>query len=205
MKLYDSIGPNPHVVRMFIAEKGLSIPTTTIDLLAGDNRKAPYSATVNVAGQMPALEADDGSMICEITTICDYLEDIHPSPALIGTTPEEKAETRMWVRRMDLNICEPMINAFRAAEGRALFESRMKLVGAQGAADLKIIAKDRLHWLATQLDGRTYVCGERLTLADIHLYCFLAFGAEVGQDLTGQTPWLKSWFDKIKARPSASA
>lgn len=205
MKLYDSIGPNPHIVRMFMAEKGIKIPSQTIDILAGENRKPPYNTSVSLAGQLPALEADDGSIISEITVICDYLEDIHPSPALIGSTPEQKAETRMWLRRLDLNICEPMANGFRAAEGRRMFDSRIKLVSVAGAADLKAVAKDRLNWLSAMLDGRTYICGERLSLADLHLFGFLKFGAEVGQDLTNETSWTKAWYDRIKARPSAAA
>ncbi len=205
MKLYNSIGPNPHIVRMFMAEKGIQLPTQTIDILAGDNRKPPYNNSVNIAGQLPALETDDGSIISEITVICDYLEDLHPSPALIGSTPEQKAETRMWLRRLDLNICEPMANGFRAAEGRPMFERRIKVVSTVGAADLKAVAKDRLNWLSAMVEGRTYICGERLSLADLHLFGFLKFGAEVGQDLTNETAWVKAWYDRIKARPSAAA
>jgi len=148
MKLYNSIGPNPRMVRMFAAEKGLALPTVEIDLLGGENRQPPYSGGVNVAGQTPALQLEDGQVITEITVICEYLEEKHPTPALIGATPEERAETRMWTRRIDLNICEPMTNGFRASEGRRLFESRMKLVGAEGAAELKAIARDRLLWLS---------------------------------------------------------
>jgi glutathione S-transferase len=205
MKLYNSIGPNPHVVRMFLAEKGVTLPTVTVDLLGGENRKAPYVEKVNAAGQTPALELDNGRVVTEITVICEYLEEIYPDPALIGATPEERAETRKWTRRVDLNICEPMTNAFRAAEGRALFESRVKLVGAEGANDLKAIARDRIEWLSGQLGNKTYLCGNRFTLADILLYCFLEFGASVGQPLATQTPTLQAWFDRVKARASASA
>ncbi len=116
MKLYNSIGPNPHVVRMFIAEKDLQIPAVSIDVLKGENRREPY-LRLNPHGQLPALELDDGSSICEITAICEYLEDLHPSPPLIGSNPREKAECRMWTRRIDLNICEPLTNGFRFGEG----------------------------------------------------------------------------------------
>jgi glutathione S-transferase len=111
----------------------------------------------------------------------------------------------MWTRRVDLNICEPMTNGFRAAEGRATFESRVKLVGLQGAEELKDIAKDRLHWLSDQMGDRTFICGDRLTLADILLYCFLTFGTAVGQNLTAETPWISAWYDRMKSRPSAAA
>lgn len=205
MKLHTSIGPNPHMVRMFIAEKGLNIPQVTVDLMGGENRRPPYTDKVNPAGQTPALELADGATITEITVICEYLEEKHPTPALIGTTPEERAETRMWTRRIDLNICEPMANGFRAAEGRQMFEPRMKLVGAEGAADLKAIARDRLLWLDGQLQGRTFVCGERFSLADILLFAFLTFGAQVGQPIPDEAGWVKAWYERVKARPSAAA
>jgi glutathione S-transferase len=148
---------------------------------------------------------DDGRFVCEITTICEYLEELQPSPALVGTTPEERAETRMWTRRIDLNICEPMTNAFRAAEGRPIFEKRIMLVGPSGAEELKAIAKDRLKWFGDQMGDRQFVCGDRLTMADILLYCFLTFGAAVGQPLATEHAWTAAWIKRMDARPSAKA
>ena len=124
MKFYNSIGPNPRVVRMFMAEKGLNVPTQDVDLMAGDNRKPDHLAR-NPHGQMPALELDNGTYVCEITAICEYLEDTNPKPALIGATAEEKAETRMWTRRVDLNIVEPLTNGFRFSQGLRLFQNRI--------------------------------------------------------------------------------
>ncbi|HEY9219645.1 MAG TPA: glutathione S-transferase [Phenylobacterium sp.] len=205
MKLYNSVGPNPHVVRMFAAEKGVSLEMVQVDLMAGENRRPPYNETVNVAGQMPALELEDGAKIAEITVICEFLEEKHPQPPLIGRTPEERAETRMWTRRIDLGVCEPMANGFRAAEGRRLFENRMKLVSPEASADLKAIAKDRLLWLDKQMGSNQFVCGDRFSLADILLYCFLTFGSTVGQPMPEEATWLKGWYERVKARPSASA
>ncbi len=205
MKLHNSVGPNPHVVRMFMAEKGITLPIVTVDLMGGENRRPPYNTAVNPAGQTPALELDDGSFVCEITTICEYLEEVQPSPALVGTTAEERAETRMWTRRIDLNICEPMTNAFRAAEGRPIFEKRIMLVGPSGADELKAIAKDRLKWFGDQMGDRQFVCGDRLTMADILLYCFLTFGAAVGQPLAAEHAWTAAWTKRMDSRPSAKA
>lgn len=204
MKLYNSVGPNPHVVRMFAAEKGITLPMIDIDLRAGENRKPPYQDKVNIAGQTPALELADGAVISEITVICEYLEEKHPTPSLIGTTPEERAETRMWTRRIDLNICEPLANGFRAAEGRPMFEPRMKLVGAEGAAELKAIARDRILWLDGQIAGRDWIVPGRFSLADVLLFCFLGFGAMVGQPLPEEAGNIKAWFERVKARPSAA-
>ncbi len=204
MKLYNSIGPNPRVVRMFLAEKGLEVPVTEIDLLGGENRRGDYTA-VNAHATTPALEVESGSHIAEITVICEYLEELHPAPALIGETPMQRAETRMWTRRIDLNICEPMTNGFRATEGRALFAPRMKLVGEAGGAELKAIARDRLLWLNGLMGQRDYVCGDRFSLADILLFCFLDFGISVGQPIPDEAQWVKGWFERVKARASAAA
>ena len=94
MKLHNSIGPNPKVVRMFMSELGVDMEMVDVDIMAGENRQADY-LKVNPAGQSPALELDDGTVITEITAICEYLDDLKGSTSLIGTTPEERAETRM--------------------------------------------------------------------------------------------------------------
>ena len=203
MKFYNSIGPNPRIVRMFMAEKGINIPMVEIDLMKGDNRKEPYLAK-NAHGQMPALELEDGSTVCEITAICEYLEDKHPSPPLLGKTAEEKAETRMWTRRVDLNICEPMANGFRYSQGLPLFKDRIVTV-PEAADGLKKIARNRIEWLEQQIADREYICGKRFTLADILLYAFIDFGGQVGQPLDPANKNLANWFARVKARPSTAA
>ena len=203
MKIYNSMGPNPHVVRMFLAEKGVSIPLEQVDLMAGENRQAPFLSK-NAAGQLPCLELDDGATISEITVICEYLDEKYPTPPLIGTTPEERAETRMWVRRIDLNICEPMANGFRYSQGLRLFQNRMRCL-PEAADGLKAIAQDKLTWLDGLMAGKTYVAGDKLTLADILLFCFLDFGVGVGQPLNPDNKNVWAWFERMKARPSATA
>lgn len=203
MKLYDSVGPNPRLVRMFIAEKGLSIPTETVDLRGGENRQPAHLAR-NPHGQMPALELDNGSYLSEVIPICEYLEEKHPAPALIGTTPEERAESRMWTRRIDLNICEPLAMGFRFSEGLKLFKDRIVCV-PEAAPGLKKIAADRLRWLDGQMQGKQYVCGARFTLADMMLYCWLDFGAQVGQPLDPANTNIAAWFKRIAERPSTKA
>jgi glutathione S-transferase len=203
MKLYNSIGPNPHVVRMFMAEKGLTIETQDIDLMAGDNRKEAHLAR-NPHGQMPTLELDDGSYVSEILAICEYLEDTNPTPPLIGASPKEKAETRMWTRRVDLNVCEPLANGFRFSQGLRLFKDRVVTV-PEAADGLKKIAQDRLTWIDGQLAGKQFLCGDRFTLADILLFCFLAFGGAVGQPLNPENKNIAAWFARVGERPSAKA
>ena len=204
MKLYDSIGPNPRVVRMALSEKVITPAVVRIDLMAAENRRADYLAKVPTGG-LPALELDDGTVIAEITVIADYLEDLQPTPPIIGTTPEERAETRMWVRRIDLAIVEPMTHSFRAAEGRPLFAKRMTLVSANAATELKAIAQEKLLWLDKLMQGRTWVCGDRFTLADMLLFAFVEFGATVGQPMPATATWLPEWHKRAAARPSAAA
>ncbi len=203
MKLYTSIGPNPRVVKMFMAEKGIDIPRVELDLMAGENRQPAHVAR-NPGGQMPTLELDDGRYLAEITAICEYLEEKHPKPVLIGATAEERAMTRMWTRRIDLYIVEPMLTGFRGAEGQALFKSRMRLI-PQASADLKALAQEKISWLDGLIAGRDFIAGDSLTLADILLYCTLDFGATVGQPFSADNANIAAWFARVNGRPSAEA
>ena len=203
MLFYDSIGPNPRMVRMFAAEKGIVLDKVTIDLRGGENRRVPYLAK-NPAGQMPALEFPDGFVLSEITAICEYLEESKPAPALIGSNARERAETRMWTRRIDLNIVEPLANGFRFSQGLKLFTGRVHVI-PQAADDLKATAQEKLAWLDGLIAGREFVCGSRLSMADILLFCFLDFGATVGQPLNPEFKNVAAWFERVKERPSTKA
>jgi glutathione S-transferase len=204
MKLYNSGGPNPRMVRMFMAEKGIDIPKVDVDLRGGENRREPY-LKVNPSGQTPALELDDGTVLAEITAICEYLDEIKKdTPSLIGDTAEERGKTRMWTRRIDLNICEPATNGFRFAEGLKMFQDRVHCI-PQAADDLKTTARKRLAWLDGMMDSKPFVTGNKLTMADILLFAFLDFMKGVGQPLDPANKNLTAWFERMKARPSAAA
>lgn len=203
MKLYDSIGPNPHVVRMFMAEKGIDIPKQMVDLRKGENREVEHLKR-NPHGQMPTLELDDGSYLSEILAICEYLEEKKPSPAMIGSTPEQRAECRMWARRVDLNICEHLANGYRFGEGLKFFQKRIPCA-PEASPGLKMIAANRLQWLNDQMAGKQYLCGERFTMADILLYCWLNFGGQVGQPVDPVNTNIVAWFARVGDRPSAKA
>jgi len=204
MKLYDSIGPNPRIVRMFMAEKSIEIPKQTVDLRGGENRQEAHLKR-NPHGQMPTLELDDGGHLSEITAICEYLEEKNPKPAMIGSTAEERAECRMWTRRVDLNICEPLANGYRFGEALRFFEKRIPVV-PEASPGLKMIAANRLKWLNEQMaDGRDYLCGKRFTLADMLLYCWLDFGNQVGQPLDTANANIVTWMARVAERPSAKA
>lgn len=204
MLFYDSVGPNPQIVRVFAAERGVALPSTKVDLRGGENRQPAYMAK-NPSGQLPCLELDNGLVLAEITAICEYLDELGAAgSSLIGNTPEERAETRMWVRRIDLNILEPLANGFRFAEGLKLFQSRIRTI-PQAADDLKLLAKERIAWLNGLLEGKQWVCGDRLTLADLLLYVFLEFGAAVGQKVDPANTNVLRIIEQVKARPSAKA
>ncbi|MDB4151033.1 glutathione S-transferase family protein [Pseudomonadales bacterium] len=203
MKLINSIGPNPKVVRMYMAERGISLETLDIDLVAGENRQPDYLSK-NPSGTTPALQLDDGSFVAEITVICEYLDDKNGNSDLIGTTAEARAETRMWGRRIDLQIMENVANGFRYSEGLAMFKDRLRTI-PHAADDLKILAQERLTWLDQQMAGKQFVCGDRFTLADIMLYCFLEFGVQVGQPLNAANKNISAWYERVAARPSAAA
>lgn len=160
--------------------------------------------SANPAGQTPALELEDGSVLTEITAICEYLDEISPEPSLIGETPEERAKTRMWVRRVDLNIVEPMANGFRFGEGLPLFKERVRCI-PQASADLKLTAQDKLAWLDRLIAGQSFIAGDKLTLADVLLFAFLEFGATVGQPVNPALVNIVAWHERMKARPSAAA
>ena len=114
MKLYSSVGPNPRIVRMFMAERGVELPVEEVDIMAGDNLADSYKA-LNPSAQSPCLQLDDGSVLAEVTVICAYLDEINEGASLIGDTPQQRAETRMWNRRFDARILEPLSLAFRSA------------------------------------------------------------------------------------------
>ena len=204
MKFYDSLGPNPKLVRMFAAEKGFAFPQIEkVDIMGGANRQAPY-LDKNPAGQMPSLELDDGRVIAETVAICEYIEEAKPKPALIGESAADRAEARMWTRRVEWKIVQPMADGFRFAEGLPLFKSRIRTI-PEAADGLKAIAQDGLAWLDGQMAGRDTIVPGRLTLADVVLFAFVEFGASVGQGLDPALKNAGAWFEKLKARPSAKA
>jgi glutathione S-transferase len=203
MKFYSSIGPNPHIARMFMAERGIELPTVKISVRKMENRQAPY-LSINPAGQVPALELDDGSVITEVVAICEYLDEITPGPKLMGETPEARAQVRRWSRWVDLNVSENLYDGYRFGEGLEEFKMRARCI-PEASAGLKARVQDKLEWLDQQIEERPFIAGANFSLADIMLYCALNFGNFVGQPLRPELRNVHSWFERIAARPSASA
>jgi glutathione S-transferase len=174
-----------------------------VDIIGGENRLPPFLA-INPAGGTPVLMLDSGQALAETTAICEYLEELHPQPPLIGSTPEARAATRMWTRRVDLAVVQPMTAGFRAAEGLPMFKDRVHCLPL-AAQDLKATAREGLAWLEAQIGDQPFIAGQAVTLADIMLYCFVEFGALVGQGLDPNHARLGAWRQRMAQRDSARA
>jgi glutathione S-transferase len=200
IRLFDSFGILPRVIRFFLLEKGIEIPRHEVDLLLGENRDPEY-LKLNPSGQTPALELSDGTILGEGPVICEYLEDLFPDPPLIGTTSKERAITRMWWRRAELNICQPMILGFYYGEGFETYRTRMRCL-PEAAAGMKERARDGMRWMDGLLRGE-WVAGPPFTIADIHLYCFIEELTQKGQSVPDECHALKSWMERVGSRPAA--
>lgn len=203
MLLFDALSPAPRTVRMFLAEKGIALPARQVDVFGGENRQPPWLA-LNPAGQTPVLQLDDGSCIAESVAIVEYLEERFPDPPLIGATPEQRARTRQWQRRAELNVTENIHNAYHYGRGLARFRGRIP-VAPEAAEGLARVAQDRLAWLDAMLPPDRFLSGEHFGFADIWLYVWLDFADSVGQPFDRRLPRIGPWFERVGARASAAA
>ncbi len=204
MKLHNSFGMNPRTVRMFLLEKQVDLDTIEVDLLGAENRQPAYLAK-NPSGQLPLLELDDGTCIAESAAICEYLEAAFPdAPPLIGDNAKDQAITRMWWRRVELEIARPMVHAFYYAEGYDIFKTRVHCI-PEAADSLKQKARNNIAWLEDLLEEGGWIAGDRFTVADICLYCYVDQLRTAGQPLDPSLPKVNDWFQRVAARPSAEA
>ena len=151
MNLHSSLGPNPRLVRMFLIEKGIEATRIHYDIIGGENRKSAELTAKNPLQTLPVLELDDGTLLTESWTICEYLEEVQPEPNLIGRTALERAEVRRWVRWFDQDVVVPMTMGFRGGAGRPMFEPRMSVVSPAAANELTALANEKFVWLDGQL------------------------------------------------------
>ncbi len=202
MKLYQSIGPNPRVVLMYLAETGLNIERQLVDIMAGENRQGDFLSKAHwVTPRCSNWLTVSGSP--RVVAICEYLDETLAGGALLGATPEERAQTRMLVRIIDQQAVVPMTLGFRGAEGLPMFQPRM-LCLPDAAGDLKRQAADGLTAIDRIVGAGPWALGDRFSLADILLFSFVEFGAMVGQPLDPALTNLVAWRDRVAARPSAA-
>ncbi len=204
MKLYSSsFAPNPRRVTMFMAEKGISgIEVALIDLNAGEHRSEAYLAK-NPFGRVPALELDDGRVLCETRAICSYLEGVHPEPNLMGEGFEERAFIEMADRRVELQLFMGIANCVRHTHpGLAVLEQpQFPDFGASQGEKMRLGAR----WLDGELARQPFVAGERFTVADITAYCAIEFARGLMKFKPGAEGFghLQAWRDRMAERPSA--
>jgi glutathione S-transferase len=173
MKLYDcQTAPNPRRVRIFLAEKGITVPVEQIDLAGRQNYTAEFRAK-NPQGRVPVLELDDGTCIAESVAICRYFEELHPDPPLMGTDAKDRALVEMWQRRMELELFRPIALVF--VHTHDYFKGRTEQVPEFGEV-CRRQSLASLAWLDEILADRPFVAGERYTIADITALCGVDWG-----------------------------
>jgi glutathione S-transferase len=203
MKLYDGgRSPNPRRVKVFLAEKGISVPIEQVDLgkLA---HKSPAYAAINPVQRVPALELDDGTVISESIAICRYFEKLHPEPALFGTDAKDQALVEMWERRIEFHLLGPVSHVFRNSHP-AMKEMEVPQVPAWAEAN-KPRVMDFLALLDRELASRRYIAGDRYTVADITGMIAVDFMKPAKLAVPETLTNLKRWHDEVSARPSAKA
>jgi len=202
MKLYDSnIAPNPKKVRVYLKEKDLELPVVPVDLLKGENR-TPEFLTKNPLGGLPVLELDDGTHLTESLAIIEYLEDLHPNPPMIGTTPLERARVRELERICELGVLGSIATIFQNTS--PFFAGRVKQT-AEAADNARLRLGNALRVLDARLAQHTFVAGPRPTIADCTLLAALEFSV-VGQiPIDPALTHVHRWWQVMKTRPSAAA
>ena len=202
MILHDlSAGMHPRRVRIFMAEKGLSIERREVDAAGGANAM-PDFLRLNPLGKLPVLELDDGSAIAESLAICRYLEALQPQPPLMGTTPQTSAHTEMWTLRMDHELSQPIALAF--VHSSDFYRGRVEQV-PEVASWARGRALKTMSWLDGELAGRSHIAGDEYTLADIVAQCACVLGKAVGLRIPPEMTHLSRWFAQVSARPTARA
>lgn len=204
MKLYVDAGraPNPRRVRIFLAEKGVSVPVETIDMgqLA---HKAPSFTALNPLNRLPVLELDDGEIVTESVAICRYFEGLHPQPCLFGRDLKEQVRVEMWNRRMEINLLAGIAAVFRHTH--PAMKEREKPQVPEWAEANRPRVRDFLALMDDALKSREYVAGDRYSIADITALVALDFMKPAKLSMPDDAANVKRWHAQVSARPGAVA
>ena len=203
MKLYDSgRAPNPRRTRIFLAEKGINVPTEQVDMMAMQHKTPEYTA-INPLQRMPSLVLDDGTILTESIAICRYFEMVHPEPALFGIGPKDSAVVEMWNRRAEINLLANVAAVFRHTHP-AMKELEVPQVPAWAEAN-----RPRVTWFLEMLDNeltaREFVAGDRYTVADITMQVAVDFMKPARLAMPDSAANVKRWHAAVSARLSAKA
>ena len=203
MKLLETrMAPNPRRVRIFLAEKGIQVPTEELDLMKGELKTESFTK-LNKLQRVPVLLLDDGTPICETMAICRYFEELHPEPALFGKGALGKARVEMWQRRMELGLMAAVTSAFRHLHP-AMANHEVPQVAAWGEAN-KPRALDMLRILDEQLASNHYVAGDAYSVADITALVTMDFMKPARVQRPEGLVNVERWYKEVAARPSAKA
>ncbi len=203
MKLYDGgRAPNPRRTRIFLAEKGITLPIEQVDLGAMQHKSAVYAA-VNPLQRVPALVLDDGTVLTESIAICRYFEELKPEPPLFGRGALEIARIEMWNRRLELHFLFPVSQVFRNSHP-AMKEMEVPQVPAWAEANKPRVA-EFISLLDRELGGRPFVAGDEFTVADITGLVAVDFMKPAKLPVPDELKNLKRWRADVSARPSAAA
>mmetsp|Transcript_1157 Transcript_1157/g.2486 ORF Transcript_1157/g.2486 Transcript_1157/m.2486 type:complete len:221 (-) Transcript_1157:31-693(-) len=200
--------PNPDVVEMYLHETGRqnTVSRVSLDLVKGENHT---DRNPNVLGEVPCLVLADGTPLSESASIVKYLDEIHGATSIVGTSPQERALTDMWLKRVETKIEGPLGEAFRSGPLAKFFESRRPgYVQPANVPGWRAAGQAGLKWLNGLLaDNRSYLCGDRFSLADIRLYCNVSFylAMDPDQSVPPQLERVHAYMARIAARPSAAA
>jgi glutathione S-transferase len=202
MILHDlAAGMHPRRVRIFLAEKGISIERREVDAAGGANA-TPDFLRLNPLGKLPVLELDDGTAIAESLAICRYLEALNPDPPLMGRTPREVADIEMWTLRMDHELSQMIALAF--IQSSDFYRGRIEQI-PEVASWARGRALETMNWLNHELSGRRHIAGEDYTIADIVAQSAFVLGKAVGLRIPPDMTNLSRWFAEVTARPTARA
>ena len=202
MKLYsDNYAPNPRRVLWLMAEKGITdIEVVPMNLAGGAHRTPEF---LDMAGlpAIPQLELDDGTVIGESIAICRYLESLHPEPNLFGRTPLETAQIEAWTRRAEQMFATPLMHAVRY--GHPALAAVEPNQSPERAATARAAADAALPLFERQLERHAWLCGDRLTIADIVAGSGLGFSRMIRYEIGEAFPQLRRWAQAAMARAGA--
>jgi len=207
LKLYDfAMAPNAQRVRVFMAEKGIDVPSEQLNVREDAHLVEPFSS-MNPFHCVPFLELDDGTVVAESMSICRYLEELHPEPPLFGSTATERAVIDMWLRRFELDGFIPMLHAVRnhvpMFAGRVVPGTRNDLpqmpeMVSRGKEMMAIF----LSRIEPHMANNEFVAGPTFTVADITAFFTLRMTKMMEMDIDSAYPAVAAWFAKVSVRPA---